>query len=141
LAVQEADAGVLGRFGAIGAGLRRIVEQLRRELAPAIGYVEQQRAVAMGGIGGTQDHDIGDRFDPSVGIARRQALVGADIAEAAACEGRPAVKDVEADDLGPHCQRDNTGCRHHGTDDFAHGPNSSRCQLAPEGLLPRRVRL
>ncbi len=78
----------------------------------------------MGGIGGTQDHDIGGRFHSSVRAARRlreigddgvaivgriegdggtrgDPLIGADVTKASAGEGRQALHDVEANDLRP----------------------------------------
>jgi len=101
---------------------------LRRELAAAIGHVQQQRAVAARGIGGTQDHDVGDRFHLAVRAARRlrkigddgvaivrgiesdggargDPLIGTDVAKAASGEGRHALRDIEADDFGPQWRR------------------------------------
>ena len=97
---------------------------MRRELAAAIGHVQQQRAVAARRIGGTQDHDVGGRFHFAVRIARRlgeigddgvaivgriegdggargDPLIGTDVAKAAAGEGRLAFHDIEANDLRP----------------------------------------
>ncbi|MGY4358739.1 hypothetical protein ACVW0J_005232 [Bradyrhizobium sp. i1.7.7] len=121
--MQEADAGVLGLVGIVGAGLGGIIEQLWRQLAAAIGHLEQQRAVAVSGIGGPQDHDVGGGCHLAVGATRRErevgddgvaivrrveregrtrgdALIGADIAKAAPCKGGLAREDVEADDFG-----------------------------------------
>ena len=97
---------------------------MRRELSAAIGHLQQQRAVAVRGIGGTQDHDVGGRFHFAVRIARRlreigddgvaivgriegdggargDPLIGADVTKASAGECRQAFHDIEANDFRP----------------------------------------
>jgi hypothetical protein len=78
LSATAFDAGILGALRIVGAGLRRIVEELWREFPAAIEHIKQQRAVAPRGIGRLQDHDVGRRLDLAVGIARRGRKVGDD---------------------------------------------------------------
>ncbi len=77
-AVKEAVARVTRLLGRGGTWLGRVVEQLGRELAAAVGNVDQHGAAGGSRVGRGEDYHVGRRLDLAVGIAGRSGDVGDD---------------------------------------------------------------